>query len=65
MNKKKEWPNGLGYDFYDWEVMKPFGEYPYRARHFQEGECFPDLYGEGGTWQEAIQNAKTINEEGG
>ena len=59
----KEWPNKLGYNFFDWEIMKPFGKFPYRARHIPEGECLPDKYGEGNTWKEAIGNAEDIPRE--
>lgn len=59
--KLKAWPNGLGYDFGSWELLRPVtASHPWRARYIPRGERSATKYGEGSTYQEALSNAKPI-----
>lgn len=57
--KLKAWPNGMGYDFGNWQLMKRY-DGVWFASYTPNGQFYATKAGEGDTYVAAIQNAKNI-----
>jgi hypothetical protein len=61
--KLKAWPNNLGYDFGDWEILIPVStRHPFRARLIPAWFGAATKYGEGETAMAAMANAKATED---